>query len=290
MKGRVSQGFTIIEVTLFLSITGLMVAGLMVGTSASINRQRYNDAVTSLQSDIQLLYSDATSVANTRPKGNCSVVSENGSYRVALSEASASDPAATSRGQSDCIILGKALIIDGSKKESYLYDVIGSQPSGTSASNELSSIISAHPTVYKASKQVFPLKWDTSMFAGVEASDGSVAHFQKGIAIYVVRSPSSGSVYTFAAPMAYNAFSWQNDDAPTWGIKGAGNASSSEIFSADKTRAVQIGVHPCGLVSDNSSVRLRIAGNASSASAVTILQQTGADNPAIVNIALRDSC
>lgn len=45
LKAQSQAGFTIIEVTLVLAITGLMLIGLIGGSFASIARQRYNDAL-----------------------------------------------------------------------------------------------------------------------------------------------------------------------------------------------------------------------------------------------------
>ena len=41
------QGFTMLEVTLVLALTGLLLIGLLGGTAAAIQTQRYNDSVRS---------------------------------------------------------------------------------------------------------------------------------------------------------------------------------------------------------------------------------------------------
>ena len=45
--GNKQKGFTIIEVILFVAISGLLTSMLMVGVSMSINRQQYRDSVQS---------------------------------------------------------------------------------------------------------------------------------------------------------------------------------------------------------------------------------------------------
>ena len=50
-------GFTIIEIMIFLAITGLLVVGVLVGTGSTIARQRYNDAVESFAEFLRRQYS-----------------------------------------------------------------------------------------------------------------------------------------------------------------------------------------------------------------------------------------
>ena len=44
-KGAFRKGFTIIEVMLFLALSGLLLVGVLGGLGDNISRQRYNDAV-----------------------------------------------------------------------------------------------------------------------------------------------------------------------------------------------------------------------------------------------------
>ena len=44
-KGAFLRGFTIIEVMLFLALSGVLLAGILGGLGGNIARQRYNDAV-----------------------------------------------------------------------------------------------------------------------------------------------------------------------------------------------------------------------------------------------------
>ena len=48
-----SKGFTIIEVMLFLAVTGALAVAILVGSGVAIGQQRYKDSVNSLQSFIQ---------------------------------------------------------------------------------------------------------------------------------------------------------------------------------------------------------------------------------------------
>lgn len=61
-----SSGFTVIEVMLFLAVSGLMILGMFVGISGSINRQRYEDAVFSFQDYAQGQFNLVDNVRNNR--------------------------------------------------------------------------------------------------------------------------------------------------------------------------------------------------------------------------------
>ncbi len=62
-KKEQPQGFTLIEVTLFLALTGLVLAGI-ISTFSSISRQRYNDAVQNFAEYLRGIYSRVENVQN----------------------------------------------------------------------------------------------------------------------------------------------------------------------------------------------------------------------------------
>ncbi|MBO4813132.1 type II secretion system protein [Candidatus Saccharibacteria bacterium] len=61
-RGR--SGFTLIEVALFLAITGILFVGIAVGTQNSIYQQRFNDAVQNFAEYLRTAYSEVTNVRN----------------------------------------------------------------------------------------------------------------------------------------------------------------------------------------------------------------------------------
>ena len=62
--GNKQKGFTIIEVILFVAISGLLTSMLMVGVSMSINRQQYRDSVQSYAGFLRNEYSKVVNVEN----------------------------------------------------------------------------------------------------------------------------------------------------------------------------------------------------------------------------------
>ncbi len=61
LSAKTAEGFTIIEVMLVLAISGLLLVGLIGGTFASINRQRYNDSVRDFAEYLRTVYSEVIS-------------------------------------------------------------------------------------------------------------------------------------------------------------------------------------------------------------------------------------
>ena len=62
-----AYGFTLIEVALFLAVTGILFVAITVGVQNSIYQQRYNDTVQNYSNFLQNLYSE---VANVQSVGN----------------------------------------------------------------------------------------------------------------------------------------------------------------------------------------------------------------------------
>lgn len=59
------KGFTLVEVALFLALSGLLVAAVIIGTSRSISEKRYNDTVDNFVSYLEGLYSSVNYVRGT---------------------------------------------------------------------------------------------------------------------------------------------------------------------------------------------------------------------------------
>ena len=61
---RASRGFTIIEVMLFLAVTGVLAAGILASVGSTLGLQRYRDAVDGFSSYIQGQYGQTINVRN----------------------------------------------------------------------------------------------------------------------------------------------------------------------------------------------------------------------------------
>lgn len=67
---KIRRGFTLIEVSLFLAITGVVFVSIAVGTQNSIFQQRYNDSVQNFSEFLRTVYSQVKNVQNNESKGN----------------------------------------------------------------------------------------------------------------------------------------------------------------------------------------------------------------------------
>ena len=102
---RWQSGFTIVEVVLFLAITGLLTVGLLAGVSAALRQQQYHDAVQSFAGFIRDQYSRVISIENDRGnRDTCPV------------KGATNDGA---RGQSNCVVVGRYVKSTNSEARSF---------------------------------------------------------------------------------------------------------------------------------------------------------------------------
>jgi len=180
-------GFTIIETVLFLGITGMLIVGVLAGTGASINIQRYRDGVTSLQAFLQQQYSDVLSVSNDRNNdwacdsaGNITVETPGGG---------------TVRGQSNCVILGRFLTTSADSRSILIRDVVGNVPSDSAvlAKNDLGVLGQYNIKISPVSSSSYDISWGAYL---VKPGGNTAMSFS----ILILQSPLSGIIRTFINP------------------------------------------------------------------------------------------
>lgn len=173
------SGFTIIEVMLFLAISGLLVASLLAGAGVNINRQRYKDAVDSLESTFQTQYSDLSNVQNLR-EGNTTC---------------GTTTSAVPRGQTNCVIYGKYLEIDGTSL--YSTNVIGADNVDTSSNSIVQIFKNASLFLDSTTAETDSLQWGTKIAWASTGVDSNNTSFNRNISALFLRSPVDGTFYTF---------------------------------------------------------------------------------------------
>lgn len=189
MKNHQSKlGFTIIEVSLFLALSGLLAVGLIASANSSITRQRYNDSMNDFADFLRNAYTDTMNVSNDSVDASSKL---NG-------------------GRTPTAVYGK-FIVFGERDENnqvlktiYTYDVVGKAISSGSATslnilsmlqNELNANIISQSdcastctnTFYRMTSYNIP--WD-----------GEVQNPDKSLfsgAILIVRSPNTGGIHTY---------------------------------------------------------------------------------------------
>jgi type II secretory pathway pseudopilin PulG len=189
MGVRTLAGFTIIETMLFLGISSALVVTLIASTGASLNVQRYNDAVETFKSVLQQQYADLSNVQNSRDNNwSC------GSTAVPSTTGTTSQ----NRGQSKCILIGKYMRIEDNKMS--VYPVIGYQKDTQSIqSNDILSLKNNYVlNVSRVNVDQTTLEWGTQIAYPV--TDGGSPYYKpanpRKMSILFVRSPDSGQIYT----------------------------------------------------------------------------------------------
>lgn len=182
MARRVKQGFTLVEVALFLAVTGMLFIGIVAGVQGSLFNQRYNDSVQSFAEFLRTIYSQTSNVESTFTTGG---------------------------GRSGKAIYGKLVVFGESKdvdgkdnldKTIFSYTVIGDADGDISSGNILDSLVKAKANVFVEEnggyefagiyEPYFP-RWS----AGIQTTAAPYEDFLG--ALLVVRHPNSGTVFTY---------------------------------------------------------------------------------------------
>jgi type II secretory pathway pseudopilin PulG len=177
MRRHTRSGFTIIEVMLFLAITGALTVGILVGSGAAINRQRYRDSVNSFKGVIQEQYSQIANVVNSEAR--------NPVCTRADSSLKFDESQRQSRGTSECLVMGRFMLIEPTRVT--MYNVIG-EPSGSNATDD-TSVLRTY-SIATQSPETYDISWGARLVRP-KTTTGVLT------SVLIVRSPLSGSILTY---------------------------------------------------------------------------------------------
>ena len=183
-----TKGFTIIETMLVLAITGVLVAGLLIGLGSSIANQRYKDSVVTLKSQIQSQYSQIDNVTNGRDSTwTC------GATAVPVQGGGGKQP-----GQTDCVLLGRYMAIVGSDVTTA--SVVGYGTTNIAGANDVETITDNYTLgISKNTITASTLEWGAVIRWPKSGPDSKPAGTNRAIAILILQSPNSGTSYTFTS-------------------------------------------------------------------------------------------
>lgn len=193
------QGFTIIETMLVLAVTGVLVATLLVGVGSSINAQRYKDSVSTFASTLQSQYSQVDNVTNVRDtSATC------GSSAVQVDVASGVAP-----GQSDCVLMGRYVtVVDDTIHTASILGYTNPNVPHKNATNDISDVTMYYQLgISQSSVTTSTLEWGAAIAwpkAGSVDVPTSPIPSTRSIGILIIRSPVSGTTYTFTSDTAYD--------------------------------------------------------------------------------------
>lgn len=208
MNNKLRQGFTVVEVMLFLAITGLLIAGILGSMATSLNRQRYRDGVEITREMIASQYSEVYSLTNDYKDDH---EAETKQYQ---------DPCTSrliARGTSDCLYAGRLIEIvpasDSRTSRLKITPVIAEETTaaerrfGTREAAGSSGTDSSVATyIYKKYEDNPVLMEEDELGWGLSAVDKAASQRNASalrdsdmlrIALLIVRSPVDGTVTTY---------------------------------------------------------------------------------------------
>ncbi len=187
MKRASVKGFTIIEVVLFLAITGGLFAALMVGVNSNLTQQRYRESVSSLYAFLQDQYNEVNNPRNE--ERNKALTCTDGA--IVVDEVASGD----ARGASDkCVLLGKAITVESSGTVLKVSSVIGTERSSIDLSgDDIDALREYRPFLEFNNLSQQSKELDAGL--SLKQRDNKPSE----LSILIVRSPVSGLLYVFAS-------------------------------------------------------------------------------------------
>ncbi len=210
LKKKIKFGFTIVEVSLFLALSSAIMLGIILATNASVARQRYNDSVNDFADFLRGIYSSVIDVQHSGFEEDTS-------------------------GKSGTAIYGKLITfreVGNNTDTIYVYDVVGKTVSaakgaelGSDAKTALKNADVNADIIKNASatgdaryyaRVSYVVPWQAKLEKpNTNPSDTSTAQNcpeetptgPEGCvvgAVLIIRSPASGSVYTYVSNTQFN--------------------------------------------------------------------------------------
>lgn len=187
------DGFTIIEVMLFLGITTLLLIMVLFGTGSMARENRFSDSINSFQAYVQKQYEDVLSGVNPRGVGQgCE--------------------ASSSAGRDTCLLLGKVITFSTSTPfQGVTRFVRTANASVPDTGDIITQISQANPDVIAAAEQPYTIQWGASVQVASRSSAPLTAEPIKTASsparalinsVAFLRGPNSSQIvpYYFYAP------------------------------------------------------------------------------------------
>ncbi len=200
------SGFTIVEVSLVLAISSLLLLTVATGVTLAVQRQRFSDSVNGTQSFLQQQFNQTQNTLNDRETSVCGDPNNPGDTTIP-------DPAI--RGASGCIIIGKLIEFEENTgdDESRIssFDVIGKNVDPEIAPykdySDVEFIRAIFPTAIKQGSRdtSYIVPWG-ALISGIKDADANGGNNSPANYIALLRSPRSGilRVYKLTKAVPFN--------------------------------------------------------------------------------------
>lgn len=187
------QGFTLIEILLFLAITGLLFLIGFFGTGAQVRQVRFNDSMRGLHSYLQKQYNLVATGANPRQvNATCTGGGTLGTPPTFGTGAATAGDTAGDAG--DCVLLGRLVKFDPGTSNMTAYYVVGQRVSTEQLTgNDMTDLANSGPTLSPQAAEPYQINWGATFY---QPSSGVASNQTQAFAY--LRSPSTGRIITFA--------------------------------------------------------------------------------------------
>ena len=270
------RGFTLIEVALFLAVTGLLFIGIAVGVQNSIFQQRFNDSIQNYAEFLRTVYSGVMNVQEKNPGGR----SERAVYGKLVTFDEQYDFAG-------CPVNGNATPKAGCTNESdrnvvFVYDVVGDigeidtgniVDSLQGLQTDVITVTTRSDGIKEAELNGLVNSYTPRWAARIEKADcpdeGSCLFTGS---VLIVRHPRSGTVYTLVSDKTINV----NEKMMTWTSGGILNSKLGDFKLQTTDFCINPNESRGGMRAD-----VRLVKNARNASGIEIIADES--NPCMVD-------
>lgn len=276
------RGFTIIEVSLFLAVTGILFAGITIGTMNSINQQRYSDTVNGFADFLRNVYSQ---VANPQSAGKGNSDQAIYGKLITFGEGKMLD-GATNNGAKTIFSYDVLGDVEGNKSGNSIVDVLGHlDVSIARIEKKQNGTLNETRVVTAGYSESYTPRWDST----IEGVDYSA----KKAAILIVRHPRSGTITTLVLDGTTIEVNDKMAEASNYVIATGSDGSIIDTASAAPVRAamtllednlsgfkiadIDFCVNPMDS-NQNNRQDVRISANSRNASGVEVIALDGDTN------------
>lgn len=217
------SGYTIIEVSLFLAVSGLLVLVAFIGTGATIQASRFTDSSRSLHAYVQKQYDNILNGVNTR-------TGEETCNAGVVDTGTDEEP-----GTTNCLLLGKLMVMDTGSNVVNTYNIVGSEPATPDYNKSDEELIyDFQPSIVRnVGVDTYQIPWGANISGSKRQVDSQAVD-----AFAMIRSPRSTRVVTYVyeePSSSYSLASLVNPAAPANAnnFNTANNTSNFCLQSAD---------------------------------------------------------
>lgn len=185
--GHRSEGYTIIEVSLFLGISALLLTMALAGTGLSIRNTRFTDSTRSLHAFVQQQYDDLLNGVNSR-FGN-----------EACNSGSVTSGTSQVPGTSNCLYMGRLIVFPQGSSDLRVYSIVGTEPTNVDyGKSDEALIYDFTPTIVtNVGVETYTIPWLATISGSKRMVDS------KAVDVFaLIRSPRSTRIvsYTYKQP------------------------------------------------------------------------------------------